>query len=201
MKPISLWVKIPYSLFVGVFIPVYWIHYGPVNFLWFSDIALIGTLLALWLGSRFLLSMMTTGVMLFDIVWCFIFFRKLIEGGGAEGLVGYMFDSQIHLFIRALSLFHVMLPGVQLWALGRLGYDVRAWKYQVILGWALILLTYAVTGPLENINWVYGVTEVPQRWLPAHLYVAAGMVIYPTLVCFPTHRILKALFWHNPAGI
>lgn len=201
MKPISLWIKIPYSLFVAVFIPVYWIQYGPLNFLWFSDIALIGTLVALWLESRFLVSMMTTGVLMFDTVWCFIFFRKLIEGGGVEGLVGYMFDSQIHIFIRALSLFHVMLPGVQLWALGRLGYDVRAWKYQVILGWALILLTYAVTGPIENINWVYGVTEVPQRWLPAHLYVAAGMVIYPTLVCFPTHRILKPLFWNNSAGI
>ncbi len=194
LQSISLWIKIPYTLFVVVFAPVYWIWYGPANFLWFSDVALFVTLAALWLESRFLVSMMTTGVLMFDIVWCFLFFLKLIQGGGSEGLVGYMFDPQINVFIRALSLFHIMLPIIQLWSLSKLGYDVRAWKYQVILGWALILLTYAVTGPNENINWVYGVTEVPQKWLPAHLYVAAGMVIYPTLVCFPTHRILKIFF-------
>jgi len=175
-------------------VPVYWIHYGPTNLLWFSDIAFIVTLAALWLESRFLVSMMTSGVLLFDIVWNAFFFRKLILGGGTEGLVGYMFDPQISVFIRALSLFHTMLPIVQLWALSKLGYDDRAWKYQVILGWALILLTYVVTGPKENINWVYGIIEVPQKWMPAHLYVAAGMVVYLTLVCFPTHRILKKFF-------
>jgi hypothetical protein len=108
--------------------------------------------------------------------------------------VGYMFDPQISVFIRALSLFHVALPLVQLWALCKLGYDVQAWKYQVVLGWILLPLTYAVTGPKENFNWVFGITEVPQKWLPAPLYLAALMVIYPTLVCFPTHLVLKRLF-------
>ena len=194
LRSISLWIKIPYTLFVLVLVPVYWIRYGPANFLWFSDIALFGTLVALWVESRFLASMMTSGVLLFDIVWNFIFFRKLLLNPGPEGLVGYMFDPQISVFIRALSLFHVALPLVQLWALSKLGYDVRAWKYQVVLGWILLLLTYTVTGPEENFNWVFGITEVPQQWLPAPLYLAAQMVIYPTLVCFPTHLVLKRLF-------
>jgi hypothetical protein len=191
---ISLWVKIPYTLFVLVFVPVYWFQYGPANFLWFSDIALFGTLAALWLESRFLASMMTSGVLLFDIVWNLIFFRKLLLGAGPEGLVGYMFDSQISVWVRALSLFHVALPIIQLWSLGMLGYDARAWKYQVVLGWILLPLTYAVTGPKENINWVFGVTEVPQKWFPASVYLAVLMVIYPALVCFPTHIVLKRLF-------
>lgn len=198
MQTISFWVKIPYTLFVVVLVPVYWIRYGPANFLWFSDLALFGTLAALWLESRFLVSMMTTGVLMFDIVWNFIFFRKLIAGGGAAGLVGYMFDPQISVFIRALSLFHVALPIIQLWTLSKLGYDIRAWKYQVVLGWILLPLTYAVTDPKQNINWVFGVTEVPQRWLPAPLYLAALMVIYLTLVCFPTHRVLTAVFEATP---
>lgn len=194
VQSISLWIKIPYTLFVFVLVPVYWIRYGPANFLWFSDIALFGTLVALWLENRFLASMMTSGVLLFDIVWNFIFFRKLLLNSGPDGLVGYMFDPQISVFIRALSLFHVALPLVQLWALSKLGYDVQAWKYQVVLGWILLPLTYAVTGPKENFNWVFGITEVPQKWLPAPLYLAALMVIYPTLVCFPTHLVLKRLF-------
>jgi hypothetical protein len=191
---ISLWVKIPYTFFVLVFVPVYWIRYGPANFLWFSDIALFGMLAALWLESRFLASMMTSGVLLFDIVWNVIYFRKLLLGAGPEGLVGYMFDPEISVLVRALSLFHIALPIIQLWSLDKLGYDVRAWKYQVVLGWLLLPLTYAVTGPKENINWVFGITEVPQKWLPASVYLAALMMIYPTLVCFPTHMVLKRLF-------
>ena len=194
MQSISLWIKIPYTLFVLVLVPVYWIRYGPANFLWFSDIALFGTLAALWLESSFLTSMMTSGVLLFDVVWNFIFFRKLLLGARPDGLVGYMFDPQISVLIRVLSLFHVALPIIQLWCLGKLGYDVRAWKYQIVLGWIVLSLTYAATGPEENINWVFGVTEVPQKWLSAPLYLAALMVIYPTLVCFPTHVILKRLF-------
>jgi len=194
LQTISLRIKIPYTLFVLVLVPVYWIRYGPANFLWFSDIALIVTLAALWLESRFLASMMTSGVLLFDIVWNFIYFPKLLLGVGPEGLVDYMFDAQISIFIRALSLFHVALPIVQLWALSKLGYDERAWKYQVVLGWILLPLAYAVSSPEQNINWVFGVTEVPQQWLPAPLYLAALMVIYPTLVCFPTHLVLKRLF-------
>jgi len=194
LRTISLRIKIPYTVFVLVLIPIYWVRYGPANFLWFSDIALIVTLAALWLESRFLASMMTSGVLLFDVVWNFIYFPKLLLGVGPDGLVDYMFDPQISLFIRALSLFHVGLPIVQLWALSKLGYDERAWKYQVVLGWILLPLTYAVSGPEQNINWVFGVTEVPQRWLPAPVYVAVLMVIYPTLVCFPTHLFLKRIF-------
>jgi len=194
LQAISLWIKIPYTVFVFVLVPVYWIRYGPANFLWFSDIALFATLAALWLGSRFLLSMMASGVLIFDTVWNLIFFPRLIFGAGPEGVVDYMFDPEISVFIRALSLFHVALPIIQLRALGKLGYDVRAWKYQAVLGWIILLLTYALSGPEKNINWVYGVTETPQQWLPAPLYLAAGMLIYPTVICFPTHVILKRLF-------
>jgi hypothetical protein len=194
LQAISLWVKIPYTLFVFILVPVYWIRYGPANFLWFSDIGLLGTLVALWLESRLLISMMATGVLPLDIVWNLIFFPKLILGAGPEGLVGYMFDPKIPVSVRALSLFHVAVPVIQLWSLSKMGYDVRAWKYQAFLGWIILPLSYVVSGPKENINWVLGVAEAPQQWLPAPLYLAALMVIYPALVCFPTHLVLKRLF-------
>ena len=191
---ISLWIKIPYTLFVSILVPVYWMQYGPANFLWISDIALLGTLAALWLESRLLLSMMAAGALVLDIVWNLVFFPKLISGAGPEGLAGYMFDATIPVWIRALSLFHVALPIVQLWTVNKLGYDARAWKYQTLLAWTVLPLTSALTGPKENINWVFGVTEVPQQWLPAPLYLTALMVLYPTLICFPTHLVLKKLF-------
>lgn len=194
MHAISLWVTIPYTLFVGFLAPVYWILHGPQNFLWFSDLALFATLAAFWLRSRFLLSMMATGVLLFDIVWNFIFFTKLVTGAGPEGVVGYMFDPANPLWVRALSLFHVALPPLQLWGLRRLGYEPRAWKAQAVLGAAVLLLTYAVTGPEENINWVYGFGAAPQQSLPPLAYLGLAIVVYPALVCWPTHLVLKKLF-------
>jgi hypothetical protein len=56
---IPLWLKITYSAYVAVTLPVYYKKYGPANFLWFSDIALITTVAALWLESSLLASMMT----------------------------------------------------------------------------------------------------------------------------------------------
>ncbi|MGH7833951.1 MAG: membrane-associated protein [Candidatus Binatia bacterium] len=194
MRAISLWIKIPYTLFVAVLVPVYWVQYGPQNFLWFSDVALLVTLAALWLESRFLASMAASGTLLLDTVWNLFFFPKLIVGAGPGGLVGYMFDPEISFYVRALSLFHVALPVIQLWALYKLGYDARAWKYQAVLGCMLLLLAYRLSELKENVNWVFGIIDVPQTWMPPGAYLGLLLIIYPLGVCFPTHLILKRFF-------
>jgi len=38
---IPLGLKVVYTLFVCALVPIYWREYGPANFLWFSDIALL----------------------------------------------------------------------------------------------------------------------------------------------------------------
>ena len=43
-REIPLSVCVPYTLFVCSLVPVYWRYYGPANFLWFSDLALLITL-------------------------------------------------------------------------------------------------------------------------------------------------------------
>ena len=45
---IPLWLKLAYSAFMVVLIPVYWVNYGPSNFLYFCDTALILTLIVLY---------------------------------------------------------------------------------------------------------------------------------------------------------
>ena len=56
-REVPLLVKVPYALFVAVLVPVYWRRYGPANFLWFSDLALLVGLAAAWLESRLLAGM------------------------------------------------------------------------------------------------------------------------------------------------
>ncbi len=188
------WLKITYTLFVGLLVPVYWAQYGPGNFLWFSDVALLTTGPALWLESPLLASMMALAVALPQLAWNVDFFGRLIAGASLTGLSSYMFDPKISLLIRALSLFHIALPLLLLWMVYRLGYDSRALGAQTLLAWIVLAMSYLLTERSENVNWVYGFGNQPQRWMPARLYVALLMALFPLIIYLPTHLLLKGLF-------
>lgn len=189
---IPLWIKVAYTLMVAVIVPVYLAYYGPANFLWFSDVALVVTGVALWLESPLLVSMMTVGVLLPELLWNVTLFTRLVTGIRVSGLADYMFDTRIPKWIRALSLFHVVLPVLMLWMLHRLGYDPRALPAQTALAWVILPLTYAVTKPEDNINWVYGPGARPQRQISPPLYLAFVLILFPLIVYVPTHLLLLA---------
>jgi len=195
---ISLGLKIGYTLFVCVLVPIYWRQYGPANFLWFSDIALIAMVPALWLENALLASMMAVSIILFEAIWNIDFFTRLATSKSLIGLSAYMFDPKIPLFIRALSSFHIGLPLLLLWTLHRLGYDRRAFFCQTILALLVLPLSYLVSNPRENVNWVYGFGETAQRTLPAPIFLILVMMIFPIVAYLPTHLLLARIF-HSPA--
>jgi len=188
------WLKIAYTLFICVLVPVYWVRYGPGNFLWFSDIALFTTAAALWLESSLLASMMALSVIVLESVWIIDFLIGLISGSSVTGLSAYMFDSKISVPIRALSLFHVVLPVILVWLLYRFGYDTRALIAQTVLAWIVLPASYFLTKPSENVNWVHGPGGRPQKWIPAPLYLILLMLAFPIVLYLPTHFLLKRLF-------
>lgn len=190
----DFWIKAAYTAFVAVIIPVYWRHYGWRNFLWFSDIALFTTGAALWLESSLLVSMMAVAVLLPELLWSVSFFARLVFGMRVTDLSGYMFDPRKPLFLRALSLFHVVLPAVILWMLHRSGYDSRALVLQTVVAWLVLPITYAVLRPEdENINWVRGF-GTPQRRVAPRTYLALLMLAFPVGIYIPTHWMLQAVF-------
>ncbi len=191
---IPLWLKISCTLFVCLLVPVNWLQYGPGNFLWFSDIALLTTVPALWLESPLLASMMALAVVLLEVAWNVDFFVRLITGASLSGLSEYMFDPKIPLVIRAISLFHIALPVLLLWMLCRLGYDSRAFVAQTILAWVVLPLSYLLTKPSENVNRVYGWGEKPQTWMPGPVYVILVMIMFPAVIYLPSHLLLKEIF-------
>ena len=194
---ISLGLKVGYTLFVCALVPIYWRQYGPANFLWFSDIALLALVPALWLENALLASMMAVSIVFFEAIWNIDFFARLAAGKSLIGLSAYMFDPKIPLFIRLLSLFHIALPLLLLWTLHRLGYDRRALVAQTILAVVVLPLSYLVSNPRENVNWVYGFGEHPQSILPAGVFLLLVMVIYPIVVYLPTHLLFAKMF-HTP---
>ena len=188
--PYPGWVRIPFTLFVAVLIPVYWYHYGPGNFLWFSDIALCAVLIALWTGNRLVYSMMAIGVLPLETIWT----ADFLSGGRLIGLAAYMFDTALPLYLRALSLFHLMLPPLILWMLIAQGYDRRALGAQTLLAWAVLPLSFVLTSPEDNINWVRGIGPDAALALPPLVYLGLYMALLPVVVFLPMHLLLTRLF-------
>jgi hypothetical protein len=186
-------VKIAHTLFVCLFVPVYWHYYGPQNFLWFSDIALLTSIVALWRRSSLLASTQALSVMALEIGWTVDFLGRLILGRELLGLSGYMFDPSIPLFVRLLSLFHLWLPWLLVWMIWRFGYDRRAMPVQTLLCWIVLPASYFISTPEENINWVYGLASHPQTFLPAAAYLLLLMAAIPLCVYLPTHLLLRRL--------
>src|SRR5437868_1339491 len=121
---IPLWLKLAYTAFMAAFLPVYWYHYGPTNFLYFCDMALLLTLLGIWLDSPLIISTAAAGILGTQAIWILDFAIEL-AGGHLTGMTSYMFDTQRPLYLRALSLFHGWLPFLLLYLVRRLGYDRR----------------------------------------------------------------------------
>jgi hypothetical protein len=199
---VPLWIKVSYALFVALLAPIYWMQYGPQNFLWGSDLALFGTLLAVWLESRLLASMMAIAALIPELLWTIDYVGRLIAGSEALPGVGtqYMFNSEIPIFVRGLSLFHIVLPPLLLWLMRRFGYERRALVYQTVLAWLVLLITYLVTEPSANINWIYGFGGEPQTWMPERVYVVVLMICIPLFFYLPTHLVLSKLFERSSTG-
>lgn len=185
-----LWFRIVYLIFVAVLVPSYAIQYPLVNFLWFSNIALVVGLIAAWLGSVRLASMALISVGLIEFCWIGGFLLGILWGGKAPvGIVAYMFDPGIPLFIRGLSLYHLFLPIILFWMIWRLGYDRQAWRGWLPIGWAVLLVTRWVVEPDQNVNWVLHAPWLKADTGPDLLWLAVLMTGL-TIVWWLTHRVI-----------
>src|SRR5438445_8727166 len=155
--------KLIFTGFMAVLVPVYLHNYGPTNFLYFCDTALLLTLVSIWTKHSLPVSMAAVGILIPQFFWCVDFLCGLL-GFRLTGLTDYMFESHRSLFLRGLSLFHGWLPFLLLYLVWKLGYDRRAFLYWTALGTALILICFFLMPPPNpnpgltpvNINYVWG---------------------------------------------
>lgn len=201
---IPRWVKLVYTGFVAVLVPYYLHCYGPTNFLYYCDIAVLMALVAVWREDSLWASMPAVGILIPQTVWMIDFLGGLF-GLKVVGMTAYMFSPAIPLFTRSLSLFHFWLPLFLLWIIWRLGYDRRAFQAWTILAWILMLICYFLMpmppAPADNpnlpvnINYVYGLSDSgPQTWMPSWTYFGLLMVGLPICVFLPTHLVLLKVF-------
>jgi hypothetical protein len=184
---------------MALLVPIYWHHYGPANFLFFSDLALFFVLAAIWLESPLLASMPAVGTLATQALWIADFVAVAV-GGRITGMTGYMFDSGYPFYLRALSLFHIWLPALLLFLVWRLGYQARAFWAWTVLAWGVLLISYLLlpppgpnaAGTARNINYVYGFSDTePQTIMPQWMWLLMLMAGYPLLIFAPVHFALR----------
>jgi hypothetical protein len=187
---LPLWLKIVWTAWLAVWIPLYWKQYGPQNFLFFCDIGNLLIGFALWLESPLIFSWQACGLLLFQTVYAVDLAGALLTGHHPFGGTEYMFDPGIPLPVRLVSLFHVVTPPLLLWAIRRLGYDRHGWKLQTLTTWIIVPINY-FWRPGYDVNWARGPFFREQHWMPGPLYLLGYLVVVPLLVYYPTHLSLR----------
>lgn len=198
---IPLGLKVVYTGFLAVLIPVYWFHYGPSNFLYFCDVALLLALVGMWRENALLISMPAVGILLPQMLWCVDFLVQL-AGGRMTGMTAYMFDPERSLFLRGLSLFHGWLPWLLFYLVRKVGYDRRALPCWTVLAVGLCLVAYFFLPPAgaeladpmtpRNVNYVFGLDDAkPQSWTSSEIYLGVWIAVLIGVVYIPTHGFLS----------
>ena len=207
MKPVSripFLVKCLYTAYMAVLIPVYWKTYGPTNFLYFCDIALIMTLFALWLESALLVSAAAVGIVLPQALWAIDFIATGI-GWPLSGMTGYMYDDALPVHARFLSFFHFWLPFFLLWLLRRTGYDPKGLPLWTVIALVSVYICYfflpAPPAPANNpglpvnVNYVFGFSDqAAQTWMPPLVWFFLLQAMLVGLIFLPSHWLLKRLY-------
>lgn len=188
---IPLWLKILWTLWVFVWAPVYWRYYGAQNFLFFCDLGIFFVGIGLWTESSLIFSWQAVSLLIFQTLFDLDLLLRLLSGHRAFGGSEFMFDGSLPLYVRLLSLFHVVMPPLLLWAIWRLGYDKRALWYQTVTTWIVAPINY-FWRPAQDVNWARGLFFHEQHLVPGFVYLIGYIVLVPLLVYLPTHWILRS---------
>lgn len=187
---LPLWLKIAWTLWVLVWIPLYARQYGVQNFLYFCDLGNFLIAVALWSESSLIFSWQAVGLLFFQTLFVIDLTSAVLSGVHIVGGSEFMFDPGIPLPLRLLSLFHVVMPPLLLWAIWKLGYDERAWKYQTITTSMIVPVNY-FWRPQSDINWARGPFFHEQHFVPGLVYLALYLVVVPLVVYWPSHLLLR----------
>jgi len=198
---LPLGLKLAYTAYMAVLVPVYWHYYGPTNFLYFCDIAMIFTLIAIWPENALLISMCSVGILVPQAL-SVVDFLVNAAGFSLTGITDYMFDANHSLFLRLLSLYHGWLPFLLAYLVWKTGYDRRAFWSWTALFWVLLPICFFLMPPPTpnpgltpvNINYVWGFRDTAaQTWLPPYVWLAGLLIGLPLLVFAPTHFVLSRI--------
>ena len=168
-------------------------YWGWVNFLHLCDVAVLLTCIGFALNNALLLSSQAVSALVGDFLWCLDAGSRWFVGKHLLGGTQYMWDARFPLWIRLLSLFHVVLPLLLLLALRRTGYDRRALRLQSVIAAALLVVS-RFFGPSRNLNYAFADPVFHRAFWPAPVHLVLVFAALVAFIYWPTHRLLVWAF-------
>ncbi|KAB2960962.1 MAG: hypothetical protein F9K16_11395 [Thermoanaerobaculia bacterium] len=184
-------VRLAYTAWMAMWVPVYWIENGWTNFLWICDFANFVLLVALWTGSALLATSQLVGVLFIQILWAADFLGRLVTGVHPIGGTEYMFDAARPLGVRALSLFHLWTVPLLIWLVARTGHDRRGWRLQALFTAVLLPVGQQLGSRAQNLNWMWAPFGVEQTLLPPLAFAAASVPLVVALLYLPADALVR----------
>jgi hypothetical protein len=179
---------------LAVWIPTYLQVWGWYNFLFFCDVAVLLTCLGLWRGNALLLSSQAVGAIVINLLWTLDAAWRLLLGRHLIGGTEYMWDANYPLWIRFLSLFHVVWPLLLLWAVRRTGYDPRGIVLQSGIAVVVMVLSRIVEEMFaigKNLNFVMTDPIFHRSWGQAPVHLTFHLIVLIAVIYWPTHLVLR----------
>ncbi|MBI3664263.1 MAG: hypothetical protein HY234_14590 [Acidobacteria bacterium] len=193
-EPISFprlrWVCV---LGLAVWFPTYAVVWGWANFVQLCDLSVLLTVAGVWTGSALLLSSQAVGTIVLNSIWALDAAWRLAAGHHLIGGTEYLWDARYPLWVRLLSLYHVAIPLVALWALRRTGYHLRGWQLQAALS-VPALIASRLLDPANNVNFAHVDPILHISFRPAPLHLAIILFFLIGVIYWPTHQVLSRIF-------
>jgi hypothetical protein len=187
------WLRWTALCWLAFWFATYWHTWGIANFAQLCDIAVILTCIGLWSNSALLISSQAVSALLVDAAWALDAGWRFFVGHHVFGGTEYLFDPHFPLWVRLLSLFHLAMPPLILWALHRTGYDRRGLGLQsLIMVGAMAAARF--TPPAKNMNFAFTDPFFHRAWEPAPLHVAINVCFMVFAIYLPTHLVLRRMF-------
>jgi hypothetical protein len=181
--------KIAWTGWLLVWAPVYWRQYGAQNFLFYCDIGNILIAVGLWSESRLILSWQAVSLLVFQSLYAIDLIGALLLRHHFVGGTEYMFDPAIPFLVRALGLYHLLVPPLLLWLVRRVGCNPSAWKWATLEAWIVVPINF-FWRPQYNVNFARGIGH-EQHHMAAWLYLAGYLIAVPVVIYWPTQWLLQ----------
>jgi hypothetical protein len=166
------------AAWLAVWLPLHLLAYPVSTLLWVCGYGSVLAVIGVCLESRFLVSWQAVALLVPQALYVSEAFARLVTGARGGG-TSYLFDPATLFDVRALSLFHFVMPAVLVWAVSRLGYDPRALWAQLATAVAVSIVSL----PFGAIN-LWCVPALRHHVLPA-------LLLAPFVVHLPAHWVLR----------
>ena len=183
------WLPPAAAAWLVLFVAGYGWAYGAANFVRLCDVAVILTCVGIMTGSALLVSSQAVSSLVVDFAWDLDLLWRLLFGHHLIGGTEYMWDGRYPLWVRLMSLFHVVWPPLVIGVLRRVGYDPRGFALQSAIA-AVVFIASRFVLPGENLNYAFRDPFFHRSWGPAPVHVVLTLAVLVGAIYCPTHRLL-----------